>query len=55
MSVNDTNWSGVNKRMDAEEAEFNDILAKLVPLTTRFQELTGWKIRIDKNPHLQEN
>jgi len=51
MSVKEINWSEVNKRMDAEESELQDILKKLVPLTTRFQELTGLKISIDK--HLQ--
>ncbi len=42
------NWSKANKELDNQDAEFKDILEKLVPLTTRFQEITGWKITIDK-------
>lgn len=55
MSVNDIDWSEVNKRMDEEEAEFWDVLNKMQPLIQRFEYLTGFKIVIDKNHHRQES
>jgi hypothetical protein len=55
MSVKDINWSEVNKRMDAEDAELQAILIKLVPLTTRFQELTGLKISLHEHQQPQES
>ncbi|MCF1193218.1 hypothetical protein LRR18_16635, partial [Mangrovimonas sp. AS39] len=55
MSVNNIDWSEVNKRMDEEEAEFWDVLNKMQPLIQRFEYLTGFKIVIDKSHHRQES